>query len=162
MEWQYIVLIVVAVILVLAAVLYFVGRNLQKKSDSQQVMMEQHKMVTSILVIDKKKMRMKESNLPKMVQDQIPAYLKWRKLPLVKAKIGPKITTLLCDDRVFKELPIKKMVKVDLAGMYIMGIKGSTGKNTTGKTKSSGKNGQKRSLKERASQWLAQSKAKKN
>jgi len=31
----------------------------------------------------------------------------------------------MCDDKVFKQLPIKKNVKVDLAGMYIVGIKGA-------------------------------------
>ncbi|PKM53683.1 MAG: hypothetical protein CVV00_11295, partial [Firmicutes bacterium HGW-Firmicutes-5] len=84
---------------------------------------DQQKMTVTILVIDKKKMRIKDSNLPKVVQDQVPAYLKLRKMPLVKAKIGPKITTLMCDEKVFKELPVKKNVKVDIAGMYIIGIK---------------------------------------
>ena len=59
-----------------------------------------------------------------MVQDQIPKYMQLKKMPVVKAKIGPKITTLLCDEKVFKDLPVKKMVKVDIAGIYIVGIKG--------------------------------------
>lgn len=120
--WQ-IILIVVAVLLVVLGILYFVGRRLQKKVDSQQGLIESSKQTVSILVIDKKKLRLKESNLPKMVQDQVPMYLKWRKMPLVKAKIGPKITTLMCDERVFKTLPVKKLIKVDLAGMYIVGVK---------------------------------------
>lgn len=124
MEWWQILLIVLAVVAVVLAVLYFVGRRLQTKADGQQEMINQQKMTVSILVIDKKKMRIKDSNLPKMVQDQVPAYLKWRKMPLVKAKIGPKIQTLMCDDKVFKELPVKRNVKVDLAGMYIVGMKG--------------------------------------
>lgn len=121
--WQ-IALIVIAVIAVIVAVLYFVGKKLQKKSDSQQELINQQKITTSILVIDKKKMRMKDSNLPKIVQDQMPSYLKFRKMPLVKAKIGPKIQTLMCDEKVFKELPIKRNVKVDIAGMYIIAIRG--------------------------------------
>ncbi len=95
----------------------------KKKADSQQGLIDASKQTVSILVIDKKKQKLKDSNLPKMVQDQIPVYLKWRKMPLVKAKIGPKITTLMCDERVYKELPVKKMIKVELAGMYIVGIK---------------------------------------
>lgn len=123
MEWWQILLIILAVLFVILGVLYFLGRRLQKKADEQQGLIESSKQTVSILIIDKKKMKLKDSNLPKMVQDQVPAYLRWRKMPLVKAKIGPKITTLLCDERVFKDLPVKQLVKVDLAGMYIMGIK---------------------------------------
>ncbi|QUH29028.1 hypothetical protein [Vallitalea guaymasensis] len=124
MEWWEILLLVLGIIVVVFAILYFVGRKLQGKANDQQSVINQNKMTTSILVIDKKKQKVKDSNLPKMVQDQIPKYIRFRKLPMVKAKIGPKITTLLCDDKVFKELPVKKMVKVDLAGMYIVGMKG--------------------------------------
>lgn len=123
MVWWQILLIVLAVVAVVLGVLYFLGRRLQTKADGQQEMINQSKITTSILVIDKKKMRVKDSNLPQIVQDQVPAYLKWRKMPLVKAKIGPKIQTLMCDEKVFKELPVKKNVKVELAGMYIISIK---------------------------------------
>ncbi len=123
MEWWQILIIVLVVVAVVLAILYFVGKKMQKKADGQQAMIDQQKMTVTILVIDKKKMRIKDSNLPKVVQDQVPAYLKLRKMPLVKAKIGPKITTLMCDEKVFKELPVKKNVKVDIAGMYIIGIK---------------------------------------
>jgi hypothetical protein len=124
MEWYHIALIVAAIIIVILAVLYFVGRKMQNTANQQQSLIDQSKMTTSILVIDKKKARMKDSNLPKIVQDQVPAYLKFKKVPLVKAKIGPKIQTLLCDEKIFKDIPIKKMVKVEIAGMYIVGIKG--------------------------------------
>lgn len=124
MEWWQITLIVLAVVAVVLGILYFVGRRLQTKADGQQEIINQSKIITSILVIDKKKMRIGDSNLPQIVQDQVPIYLKWRKMPLVKAKIGPKIQTLMCDEKLFKTLPIKKNVKVELAGMYIVGIKG--------------------------------------
>ena len=124
MQWWQILLIVLAVLAVVLGVLYFVGRRLQTRADGQQEMINQSKITTSILVIDKKKMRIKESNLPQLVQDQVPMYLKWRKMPLVKAKIGPKIQTLMCDEKVFKAMPVKKNVKVELAGMYIIAIKG--------------------------------------
>lgn len=91
--------------------------------DSSQEMINQNKMNTSILVIDKKKMKITEANLPKMVVDQVPKFYRIRKMPLVKAKIGPKITTLICDPQVFKTLPTKKQVKVELAGLYITGYK---------------------------------------
>ncbi|WP_105617540.1 hypothetical protein [Vallitalea okinawensis] len=122
--------IIVIIFLIVAAVfviLYFVGKKLQTKMDQSQEMISQNKMMQSILVIDKKKMKITEANLPKMVVDQVPKYYRFRKMPLVKAKIGPKITTLICDPKVFKTLPTKKMVKVELAGLYIVGYK--DGKN---------------------------------
>lgn len=147
MVWWQILLIILAVVVVILAVLGFFGRRLQKKADSQQGMIDAAKQTMSILVIDKKKLKMKDSNLPKMVQDQVPAYLKWRKMPLVKAKIGPKITTLMCDERIFKDLPVKKMVKVELAGMYIVGIKGA---NRPKKAKNEAEEPKKQSLLDRA------------
>jgi len=123
MTWWQMALIILAVVLVVLAVLYFYGKRLQKKGDEQQSMIDQQKQVVSMLIIDKKKLRIKDSKLPKLVQDQVPAYMRWRKMPLVKAKVGPKIETLMCDEKVFKELPIKRMVKVELAGIYIVGIK---------------------------------------
>ncbi|MDA3845740.1 MAG: hypothetical protein PF505_04220 [Vallitaleaceae bacterium] len=125
MVWWQILIIVVLVVVVVLVGLYFLSKRLQGKVDSQQSMIDQNKMTTTILVIDKKKLKVKDSNLPKIVQDQVPFYLRMRKMPLVKAKIGPKITTLMCDDRVYKQLPIKKNVKVELAGMYIVAIKGA-------------------------------------
>lgn len=124
MEWWQILGIVVAVAIIIALILYFVGKRLKNKMDDQQTLINQYKTTSSILIIDKKKLKPKDANLPKMVQSQIPKYLQFKKMPMVKAKIGPKITTLLCDEKVFKELPIKKMVKVELAGIYIVGIKG--------------------------------------
>lgn len=124
MPWYQILLIIIAILAVILLVLYFVGKKMKTKVDGQQSLIEQSKMITSILVIDKKKMKISESNLPKIVQDQVPFYLKYKKVPLVKAKIGPKITTLMCDEKVFKTIPIKKQIKVEIAGMYIVGIKG--------------------------------------
>ncbi len=123
MVWWQIVLIVLAVVAVVLAVLYFVGRRLKTKADGQQEIINQSKITATILVIDKKKMRIGNSNLPQVIQDQVPMYLKWRKMPLVKAKIGPKIQTLMCDEKLFKQLPVKKNVKVELAGIYIVAIK---------------------------------------
>lgn len=120
--WQ-IILIVLLVIAVVLVGLYFVGRKLQTKMDQQQTLINQHKVVTSILVIDKKKEKITKANLPKMVVDQVPKMYRFRKMPLVKAKIGPQVMTLLCDDKVFKKLPTKKMVKIELAGIFIVGIK---------------------------------------
>jgi len=120
--WQ-ILLIILAVLVALGVVLYFLGKKMQAKMDQQQSLINQHKMVASILVIDKKKTKITNSNLPKTVIDQFPKWYRFRKLPLVKAKIGPQITTFICDEKVFKNLPTKKVVKVEVAGLYIVSIK---------------------------------------
>lgn len=120
-----IVLIIAVVVLGILAALFFYGKKLQAKQSEQESLINQSKMTTSILVIDKKKMKITKAKLPKIVVDQVPKYLRWRKVPIVKAKIGPKISSLMCDEKVFKILPTKKMVKVDIAGMYIVAMKGA-------------------------------------
>ena len=80
-----------------------------------------------MLIIDKKKLRMKESGLPQMVIDQTPWYLRRSKMPIVKAKIGPKIMTLVADGAVYDLLPVKKEVKVVVSGIYITAIKSARG-----------------------------------
>lgn len=122
------VLIVLGIILVVAAILLFVlykfGTKMQKKNEAAQAQMEASKQTTSLLVIDKKRMKLKESNLPQMVIDQTPKYLRNSKVPLVKVKIGPKIMTLICDEKIYDQIPVKKEVKAVLSGIYIMEVKG--------------------------------------
>ena len=89
--------------------------------------MEAAAQTVSILVIDKKKMKLKEANLPKMVVEQTPKYLRWTKLPIVKAKIGPKVMTLIADAAVFDALPVKTEAKVVVSGIYITKIKSVRG-----------------------------------
>jgi hypothetical protein len=123
-----IVLIVVAVIVTGAMIaLYFVGRKLQKKQEDSEAQMQSAAQTVSILVIDKKKMKLKEANLPKIVLDQTPRYLRGSKVPIVKAKIGPKVMNLVCDAKIFDLIPIKKEIKASLSGIYIMDVKGLRG-----------------------------------
>lgn len=123
-----IILIIVAVIVIAAFVaLYIVGRKLQKRQDESQAQMQAAAQTMTILVIDKKKMKMKEAGLPKMVLDQTPKYLRGSKVPIVKAKIGPKVMSLVCDAKVFDLIPVKKEIKAVLSGIYIMDVKGLRG-----------------------------------
>ena len=93
-----VILIIAAVIL---AILYFLGNKLQKRQLEQQQMLDAAAQTVSLLVIDKKKLKLTQAGLPKMVVDQTPKYMRWTKVPVVKAKIGPKIVTLIADARVF-------------------------------------------------------------
>lgn len=80
-----------------------------------------------MLVIDKKKLKLKEAGLPKIVYEQTPKYMRWAKVPVVKAKVGPRVMTLMADERVFAALPLKTEAKVVVSGIYITEIKSVRG-----------------------------------
>ncbi len=69
-------------------------------------------------------MKLKDAGLPKIVLENTPKYLRGSKVPIVKAKIGPKIMSLMCDEKIFPVLPVKKELKVMISGIYIMDVKG--------------------------------------
>ena len=133
-----ITLIVLAVLLVGGIVaLYFAGKKAQKKQAEQQEALEANKQTVSMLIIDKKRMRLKDSGLPQMVIDQTPKYMRRSKLPILKVKVGPQIMTLICEERIFDSVPIKKEVKATVSGIYVMSVKGLHGKLTTEPVKKS-------------------------
>ena len=122
-----IVMIVILVILIGVLVgLYIFGKKAEKKQAEQQEQMAAAQVV-SMLIIDKKKLRLKEAGLPQMVVDNTPKYLRRTKVPVVKAKIGAKIMTLMCENKVFEVLPVKKEVKAVVSGLYITEIKSVRG-----------------------------------
>ena len=122
-----IVLIVLAVIAVILGLLYYFGKKAQTKQAAQQEQMEAMKQTVSMLIIDKKKLRMKDSGLPQMVIDQTPKMMRRAKLPIVKAKVGPRIMTLICDAAIFDQIPVKKEVKATVSGIYITSVRGIRG-----------------------------------
>ena len=123
-----IVLLVILVILIAALIaLYFFGKKAQKKQDEQQAQIQANKQTVSMLIIDKKRMPLKDSGLPQMVIDQTPKMMRRAKLPIVKAKVGPRIMTLICDAAIFDQIPVKKEVKATVSGIYITGVRGIRG-----------------------------------
>ena len=122
-----VLLVILIIIAVAMAILYFMGRKLEKRQVEQQNMLEAAAQTVSMLVIDKKKMKIKDANLPKIVYEQTPKYLRWAKVPIVKAKIGPKVMTLLADEKVFAALPLKTEAKVVISGIYITQLKSVRG-----------------------------------
>jgi hypothetical protein len=116
------------IIILIVIALFIVGykilkKRMQRKMNDQQVLVDQHKIAASILVLEKRKDRIANANIPKSVIEQIPRVYKIKKVPIVKAKIGPQVMDLLCDDDVFDKLPVGKSVRVDLAGIFIAAIK---------------------------------------
>ena len=122
------ILAIVAIVLVVVmVVLYFLGKKMQKKQDESQAQMQAASQTATILVIDKKRMKLKDSGLPKMVLENTPKYLRGSKVPIVKAKIGPKVMSLIADEAVFDYIPIKKEVKATVSGIYITKVTGVRG-----------------------------------
>ena len=102
-----IVLLVILVVLIIACVvLYFLGKKAEKKQAEQQEQLDA---------------------VPQIVIDNTPKYLRRSKVPVVKAKVGPRITTLMCDAQIYPLIPVKKEVKATVSGIYITGVKGVRG-----------------------------------
>ena len=117
-----VMLICVLIVIAVFAGMYFWGRKLQKKQAGQREQLEAAAQNMNMLIIDKKRLKLKEAGLPKMVLDQTPKYLRGSKVPVVKAKIGPKIATLLCDEDIFDQIPVKAEVKARVSGLYILSV----------------------------------------
>lgn len=125
--WQ-IVLIVILVISVAALVaLYILGKKTQKKREEQQAQIAAAAQNVSMLIIDKKRMKLKDSGLPAAVLAQTPKLLRRSKMPIVKAKVGPRIMTFICEEAIFDSIPTKKEVKAVVSGLYITKVKGLRG-----------------------------------
>ena len=118
-----IVLLVILVVLIIACIaLYFLGKKAEKKQAEQQEQLDAVKQTVSMLVIDKGRIRLKDAGFPPIVLD-----LRRSKVPVVKAKVGPKVMTLMCDAQVYPTIPVKKEVKATVSGIYITGVKGLRG-----------------------------------
>ena len=112
MSFWNVLLVIIVILAILLVVLYILGSRMQKRQAEQQTMIDASKQTVSILAIDKKKLKIGDSGLPKMVIDQTPWYMKWAKLPIVKAKIGPKVVTMIADEKVFLQLPLRTEARV--------------------------------------------------
>ena len=122
-----IMLIVLVVLIGVCVALYFFGKKAQKKQAEQQQQMDAVAQTVSMLIIDKKKMKLKDAGLPAVVLENTPKYLRRSKVPVVKAKVGPKVMTLMCDAQIYPIIPVKKEVKATISGIYITGVKGLRG-----------------------------------
>lgn len=118
-----VMLIVLAVLAVAIVVLYILGRKAEKKQAESQKAMDAAAQTMSLYIIDKKKVRLKEAGLPKMVLESTPKYLRRAKMPVLKVKVGPRVMTLLCDAKVYETLLPKQEVKATVSGIYVTAAK---------------------------------------
>ena len=123
-----VLLVLLALLIIGVVVLYFLGKRLQKKQEKQQEQIAAAAQSVSMLIIDKKRMKIKDSGLPQMVIDQTPKLMRNSKMPIIKAKVGPQIMSLICDEKIFDNVPVKKEVKAVVSGIYVLDVRGLHGK----------------------------------
>lgn len=117
-------IVTLAIGAVILGVLYFIGKRLEKKQTEQQAMMESMAQTINLMVVDKKRMKIKEATmLPKQVLEQTPWYLRRSRISVVKVKVGPKIMNMICEDKLFDQLPLKKELKATCSGIYMTAAK---------------------------------------
>ena len=123
-----IVLLVILIVLVIACVvLYFLGKKAEIRQAEQQEQLAAAAQTVSMLIIDKGKLRLKDAGFPSVVVENTPKYLRRSRVPVVKAKVGPKVMVLMCDAEIFPMVPVKKEVKATISGIYITAVRGIRG-----------------------------------
>ncbi len=128
-------IIVIAILIGIIVFLYFKGKKLQTQQEEQRKQMDAVAQQLSMLIIDKKKMRLQDAGFSAAILNSVPWYGKLFKQCIVKAKVGPQILTLLCEPAIFDEIPVKKEVKATVSGAYITKVKGLHGTTTKQDTK---------------------------
>lgn len=126
--WMIVMIVITVILIAAVVVLYFLGKRAQKKQAQQEEMLQANKQAASMLIIDKKRMKLKDAGLPQVVLDQTPKVMRGAKLPIIKAKIGPQIMSLICDEKIFDSVPVKKEVRAVISGIYVLEVKGLHGK----------------------------------
>ena len=122
--WVIVMLVVIVLLIAALVALSIYGKKLQDRQEDSQRQLQEAAQSAKLLVIDKKKMKFKDSGLPPMVLEQVPKYMRGRKVPIVKAKIGPRIMSLIWEDKIFDLIPVKKEIRATISGIYIMDVKG--------------------------------------
>ena len=153
-----VLLVILAVLVIGLIVLYFLGKKAQKKKDEQDAQLAANAQTVTMLIIDKKRLRIKDSGLPQVVIDQTPKMMRRSKLPIVKAKVGPKVMSLIADESVYDLIPLKKEVKATVSGIYITKVTGVRGPLE----KPEGKKSWRARLKDKADKAQAELSAEKN
>ncbi len=135
-----IILLIAFIIGAIVVGLYFLNRWATKKQSEQQAFISTNKQTITAYVIDKKRDKIQNINMPKMVTEAMPSYSKVMKSYFVQVKVGPQIQTLMCDKHVFEAIPVKKSVKIEIAGIYIVNVVGMKSKEEMKAIKKSKKN----------------------
>ncbi len=121
--WLIIVLAVLVAMVIVLLVLYILGKRNQKKQEAQDEEIRKQAQPMSFYIIDMKRLHLKDAGMPKAMYDATPKLARLSKVPILKVKIGNRVTNLMCDPQVFKTLLPKQEVKAMVAGMYVVSAK---------------------------------------
>jgi hypothetical protein len=120
-------IVTIAVCVAVVIIMYFLGKRNMKKRDEQQAAIDNAAQWANMLIIDKKKMKLKDAGLPAQIVEQTPWFARRSKAPIVKAKVGPKIMTFIADNAIFDQIPVKKEIKAKVSGLYLSEVRGLRG-----------------------------------
>lgn len=121
--WLIIVLAVLAALVIILLVLYLLGKRNQKKQEAQDEEIRKQAQPMSFYIIDMKRLHLKDAGMPKAMYDATPRLARISKVPILKVKIGNRVTNLMCEPSVFKTLLPKQEVRAMVAGMYVVSAK---------------------------------------
>lgn len=114
--------VVLVVIIGLLIFLYTKGNKMQKEQAEQKEKIAEQAQQVTMLVIDKKKIPLDEAGLPSIVVESAPKRSRHVKVPIVKAKVGPKVMNMVADDDIYDQIPVKAEIKAMVSGIYITSI----------------------------------------
>ena len=72
--WVIVMLVVIVLLIAALVALSIYGKKLQDRQEDSQRQLQEAAQSAKLLVIDKKKMKFKDSGLPPMVLEQVPKY----------------------------------------------------------------------------------------
>ena len=121
--WSIVTIIILVILIAAFIALAIAGSKMQKKQQEAEANMMVGAQTVSMLIIDKKKMKLADAGFPDIVLKQTPWYLKRSKVPVVKAKVGPQVMTLICDEGIFDDVPQHGEVKAMISGIYIISVR---------------------------------------
>lgn len=118
--------IITAILIAICAVaiffLYRKGNKMQQEQQEQKEKLVASAQKVTMLIIDKKRLPLKDAGLPQIVVDQTPKRARRTKVPVVKAKVGPKIMSLIADEDIYDQIPVSASVHAMVSGIYITSI----------------------------------------
>lgn len=118
--------IITAIILLVAIAimvfLYFKGSKLQEQQAEQKDKLLEAAQPAKLLIIDKKRLPLKDAGLPQALLDQTPKRAHRAHVPIVKARYGPRIMNFMVDEDIYDQIPVKAEVKAMVSGIYITSI----------------------------------------
>lgn len=92
----------------------------EKKEENIKIAKEKGNYVTTTLIVVAKGMKTpKEAKMPQHTIESLPKLVRNTELPMIKAKVGSKVMTLVCEKKAYDNLKPFKKARVKMAGMVV-------------------------------------------